>query len=61
VERELAEAERIGKELVRELLVARSHDAEEKLEALARQLAESEADRVALGWAAQVRATEPSN
>lgn len=57
LERELAEAERIGKELVRELLAARSTDGDERLQALARQLAESEADRVALGWAAKVRST----
>jgi SAM-dependent methyltransferase len=61
LERELAEAERIGRELVRELQAAQRHDQEERLEALARQLAESEADRVALGWAAQVRSAGTAN
>jgi hypothetical protein len=61
LERELAEAERVGRELVRELLAARSHDHEERLQALARKLAESEADRVALGWAAQVRSAGTPN
>lgn len=55
LERDLAEAERVGKELVRELLAARSAEVDERLSLLARQLAESEADRIALGWAAQAR------
>ena len=61
LERELAEAERVGKELVRELLAARSADVDERLRLLARQLAESEADRIALGWAAQARSAGSAN
>jgi SAM-dependent methyltransferase len=61
LERDLAEAERVGKELVRELLAARSADVDERLTVLARQLAESEADRIALGWAAQVRSAGTAN
>ena len=61
LERDLAEAERVGKELVRELLAARGSDADERLQALARQLAESEADRIALGWAAKLHAGGNAN
>jgi SAM-dependent methyltransferase len=55
LEQELAEAERIGKELVHELATARNSPAPElsqKLEELSARLAETEADRLALGWAA---------
>jgi SAM-dependent methyltransferase len=57
LEHELAEAERVGRELLRELAQARGSadpDLTRKLEELSLRLATSEADRLALTWAAAV-------
>jgi SAM-dependent methyltransferase len=59
LEHDLAEAERLGKELVFDLVRAREAGPElrEELALVADQLAKSEADRLALGWAAAVART----
>ena len=59
LERDVAEAERIGKELVAEVRLVRatpvaSAASSEELEALALRLATAEADREALSWAASI-------
>ena len=57
VERALAESERLGRELIANLSTARDGgdpELERQLAALSERLAASEADRLALGWAAQV-------
>ena len=57
LERELTEAERVGRELVTELERRRNGgdpDLAQKLDLLSNQLAASEADRLALSWAAAV-------
>jgi len=63
LERELAEAERIGKELVAEVRVGASEAhmpgaSVEELDALALRLATAEADREALSWAVTIRGGE---
>ncbi len=60
LERDLAESERIGKELLFDLSHPKTQAdpaLAQKLDALAARLAASEADRVALGWAAAVPRT----
>jgi SAM-dependent methyltransferase len=57
LERDLAEAERLGRELVLDLADARERggpELREELALIADQLAKSEADRLALNWAAAV-------
>ena len=60
LERDLAEAERLGRELVLDLADARERggpELREELALIADQLAKSEADRLALNWAAAVTRT----
>jgi SAM-dependent methyltransferase len=60
VEHELAESERVGRELLFDLSRRKTHTDPElarQLEVLSERLAASEADRVALGWAAAVSRT----
>jgi SAM-dependent methyltransferase len=60
LERDLAESERVGRELLFDLSHPKAHTDPElvqKLDALAARLAASEADRLALGWAAAVTRT----
>jgi SAM-dependent methyltransferase len=57
LERDLAEAERLGRELIVDLTLAREQGGPElraELALIADKLAKSEADRLALGWAAAV-------
>ncbi len=59
LERELAESERIGRELIVEVGRAdgggKSHELLDKLDALSDRLATSEADRLALRWAVEAK------
>jgi SAM-dependent methyltransferase len=59
-EQALAESERLGRELIESLTSAREHGDPEvarQLDVLADRLAASEADRLALGWAAAIART----
>ncbi len=60
LERDLAAAERLGRELIVDLTLAREQggpELREELALIADKLAKSEADRLALGWAAAVTRT----